>query len=375
MSQHGIGIIGYGGFGAFLHKSWSNLKGASVIGIADQNVSNIPAGEFNIYDDWRKMIRDPLISIISIVTPPSTHAELAIASMKAGKHVLIEKPLATNLTDAREIINVSEFTGMKATVNYMLRFNPIVQQVVKWSESGVFGQLRRAVVENYAQDESLPQDHWFWDESVSGGIAVEHAVHFLDLVDLFAMYPIKHVKGASHNRNEGQEDQVYINVLYENGLIASHYHDFARPDIFESTTIRLLFDLLELELYGWIPIQGRVRAMVNPEIEKEIYKLPGFKVDQRYPYNNGNIQDSNFQKTAQTIYCGGKPYKSYGMITGTFALPDKKLDVYRFCVRSMIENLITSIDNPHIKLNVSLEDGFDTLKTALTSRESARAKY
>ncbi|MCB2199067.1 Gfo/Idh/MocA family oxidoreductase [bacterium] len=357
--KKGIGIIGYGGFGRFLHEQWNRMDNARVVAVADENPDRNPGGEVQFFTDWREMIQQDEVEIVSICTPPSTHAELAIAAMEAGNHVLVEKPLATTVEDAKAIVEARERTGKVAAVNYMLRFNPIIEQITEWAGNKMFGPLRRAVVENYAQDETLPPNHWFWNEAISGGILVEHSVHFLDIVDQLAGSPVRRVQGAASNRNEQQQDQVMALVEYEDGLIASHYHEFARPAIFERTTIRLLFDAAEFELYGWIPTEGWAHALAAPETEQELYRLPNYQSDARQPLHGGR---------RLRVLCGGRPYEATSRTTGRFRLEDAKLKVYADSLRAMMNDIILAISDSSHQLRSPLEAGVQGLRVALDAR-------
>ena len=95
--------------------------------------------------------------------------------MEAGKHVLIEKPVATALSDAERLLEIRDRTKRVAAVDFMMRFTPLAEILARWTINKPFGDLRHATVENHAQDEFLPPDHWFWNSAQSGGILVEHA--------------------------------------------------------------------------------------------------------------------------------------------------------------------------------------------------------
>ncbi|MBK9565187.1 MAG: Gfo/Idh/MocA family oxidoreductase [Saprospiraceae bacterium] len=105
MKVFNIGIIGFGGFGKFLFNAWNQLDNVQVTSIADINAAAITGIEnVAFFIDWKDMILSENIDLIAIVTEPSTHQVIANACMRAGKHVLIEKPLAINTSDARAII-------------------------------------------------------------------------------------------------------------------------------------------------------------------------------------------------------------------------------------------------------------------------------
>ena len=357
-----LGIIGYGGFGAFIHQAWTQLDAIHVIAVADADTTRQPEG-VTFYASWQDLIADPHIDLVAIATPPSTHAEIACAAMQAGKHVLIEKPLATTHEDAQRILSVRDATGRLATVDFMLRFNPIVEALHAWSQNGSFGRLRRVVVENYAQDETLPPEHWFWNSALSGRVLVEHAVHFIDIVHACAATPVQRVDGVRVQRNPQQTDRMMATVVYEDGLVATHYHAFMRPTIFEKTSMRFVFDLAQLDVDGWIPLSGQVTALVHSENRPALAHLPDFRIGRETPLGPGE---------AQRLQSGGENYKAEHMIEGTFAIPRPKSEVYTACLQGLMSDFVAAVHDPTHRLRVTLEDGFSSLETALQATEHAQ---
>src|ERR1700712_3193840 len=148
MKTYKIGIIGYGGFGKFLHYWWAKLPNVEVAAVADPHQKD-EIENCKVYTKWGDLFTDPEIDIVSIVTPPALHVEMACAAMKANKHVLLEKPVAISEQGGRQILQTKKETGMIITVDHMIRYNPIMQKFIKLGQSGVFVQLRHAVVNNY----------------------------------------------------------------------------------------------------------------------------------------------------------------------------------------------------------------------------------
>src|SRR4051812_13031777 len=219
MKNYNIGIIGYGGFGKFLHHWWSKLDNVNVMAIADAKLKDDHSGEYKVYQNGLDLINDPEVDIVSIVTPPSLHAGMACAAMRAGKHVLLEKPVAITNDQADQIKQVQQETGKVILVNHMIRYNPLIKSIQDLSLTGKLGELRHAVVTNYAQDSLLPIEHWFWNRELSGGILVEHGVHFIDIINALTTQTFTNVAGFWNDRNESQRDQVSALVQYDKGLI------------------------------------------------------------------------------------------------------------------------------------------------------------
>lgn len=354
-----IGIIGYGGFGQFLYESWKQIPDVQVVAVADAVPTRNPGGNIKFYQLWEDLIKDNTVDIVWISTPPNTHADIACAAMIAGKDVIIEKPIATNLNDARRILKTRDQTARIAIVDYMLRFNPICRCFADFTSAQIFGRLRRANIENYAQDQGLPPQHWFWNKEVSGGILIEHAVHFIDLINYFSGRKYKTVNGLSHKRNAGQEDQVFASVLYDDGLIASHYHSFSRPGFFERTSIRLNYDLADFDIEGWIPLRGNFRALVNEKTFAAIHQLPGLTIEK-----DTNISDLLNTSPQQNVHSGGIEYNVERMAEGTFKIYNDKQRIYADCVCALLKDVITKRKNPAHKLLVTLEDGLSSLTIA-----------
>lgn len=379
MKTYNIGIIGYGGFGRFLHNAWDKSPRLHVSCVSDRDPRQTPSGGIAFYEDWRDLIHDPDVDIVSIATPPSFHTEMACAAMEAGKHLLIEKPLAITPEEAEKIIAARDRTGVVATLNFMQRFNPMIGSLKTLCDEGTLGRLRRVDVENHAQDETLPDSHWFWNPAVSGGILIEHAVHFIDLVHYMAPHEVTAVSGFVHKRDRLREDRVMANILYDNGLMATHYHSFYLPGFFEFTRIKLIFDLAELDLEGWIPLKGRFRALVNGETKGKLAALPGFNIteslktdeipDDSRPegWGGGHGGDSR-----RLIFSGGIGYNVDEMITGVFGMKESKGEVYSRCLVDMMEDLVKKIENPRHNLRVTLEDGGKALSIAHQATEQGR---
>lgn len=383
MDRFRIGIIGYGGFGQFLHRSWDGLDGVQVVAVADELEAQNPGPPMRFFSRWEELVADPDIDVVSIVTPPGSHADIACRAMEEGKHVLVEKPLAISLPDARRIIATRDETGQVATVNFMLRFNPVMDSLWQMGQDGVFGVLRRVVVENYAQDEGLPPEHWFWDREVSGGILVEHAVHFLDLIDSLTAARHLRVAGAAFRRETGQEDRVMATVLYDDGLMATHYHAFARPGIFEHTSIRLVYDLAQIEVDGWIPLKGRITALVNGDTEPRLASLPGFRMLHWSPASSADddsrpegwgLAEKGKEGPVVRVRSGGVAYDVEALVEGTFDLGQPKGEVYTACLRALMSDLLAKVRDPGHTLRVTLEDGLSALETALAAWADAHKR-
>jgi predicted dehydrogenase len=376
MKTYNLGIVGYGGFGHFLHHWWDQLDELTISAVSDLNKPASLATQVNFFSDWKDLIRQADIDIVSIATPPVYHCEMACQVMESGKHVIIEKPLALSLPDAERILNTQRRTGMKAIVNHMLRYHPVIEGLLKLSEDRLFGSLRHVMLANYAQDSSLDADHWFWDPEMSGGIFVEHGVHFIDLTNAFAGRGDCGVYGCAHARDTGQQDQVCAMFDYGGGLIAQHYHSFSRPGFFEKTKLSFAFDLADIDLLGWIPLEGTLRSLLKDENLPDLNTLPGWKVLSQTPIHRVSdiSRPGKWGRTGRGlsgIVSGGRSYEVDQLVEGTFSMNMPKSDVYGLCLQNIILDLIRWIEDDNHTCKVTLEDACRSLQLALEATQNS----
>src|SRR6266542_5762508 len=108
----GIGVIGYGYWGPNLVRNFSTTPGARVVAVCDLNAARLQQisahyPTIKTTTDYRDLLADPAIDAIVIATPVSTHFDLAMRAIQAGKHLLVEKPLTTNAADAERLIEAA----------------------------------------------------------------------------------------------------------------------------------------------------------------------------------------------------------------------------------------------------------------------------
>ncbi len=179
------------------------------------------------YSDADQLIADPEVNAIYIATPPDTHATYAIAAMKAGKPVYVEKPMARNYQECKEMIRVSEETGMPLYVAYYRRTLPAFLKVKELVDDGIIGQLLTVHVQLHktAWEKELPPGKHSWHvnpEIAGAGHFFDLASHQLDYLD-FLFGPIVNVHGIAANQAGyyQAEDTVTGIFLFGNGVIGT----------------------------------------------------------------------------------------------------------------------------------------------------------
>ena len=363
-SSLSLGLIGPRGFGAFCTGAYHNAGVARVAAFAgrDPAVLAITAAQYGVphtYLDWREMLHDPSVEAVHIVTPPDKHAEMAIASLRAGKHVFVEKPLATTSFDAEAILSAAKVAGKVAGVNFVMRYDPLYQTVQKIARNGWLGALTHVGFENYASDEGLGDDHWFWDPVASGGIFIEHGVHFFDIIGAIAGAPAVSALGRIWMRPDGtgKEDRVQALVTYENGVEASFYHAFNRPGALEKQTAHFAFERGHVTLHGWIPTSLDLTAIVDESGFAGLQAVLPLEI----------VNDGDFP---QTVRGNGKNLEVTRRVHAHQSLGGPT-PVYLKAVQEAMADFAAAVRDPSHRRLVTAGDGAASVRVAAAARESA----
>src|SRR4029078_8113218 len=127
---------------------------------------------------------------------------------------------------ADELIAIARRQDRLLVSNLMQRYNPLFAMVGQLIEKRLLGELLHGYFENYASDEHLPAEHWFWDREKSGGIFVEHGVHFFDLFAGWLGLGRVEAAQVSMRPGAGIEEQVNATVRYGSGALVNFCHGF-----------------------------------------------------------------------------------------------------------------------------------------------------
>ena len=275
-----IGIIGAGNFAAFAADVFLTMEGIKIIAVADVNetAGKKLADELTAkyYSDYQNLLADNAIDLVYIATPPFLHFEIANNALLAGKHVICEKPAALKTVDAAALQVLAKELQLLYVVNLMQRYNPLYKMVQTIVQEKMMGNFLHGFFENYASDENLSEQHWFWDETKSGGIFIEHGVHFFDMFSgwLGNGKVINAVEQKRKNSAATIYDRVQATVLYDAGTV-NFYHGFDQPKILDRQEMRLLFERGEITLYEWVPVSMKLHGLFTNDQLKALQHLIG----------------------------------------------------------------------------------------------------
>jgi len=147
MPKKRFALIGAGVFGEMHAKAYSGRAEAELAVVCDLNADRAKAmvakyGGGKTCADWREVAADASIDAVSIATPDFAHTEIAVAMAKAGKHILVEKPLAMRVADCEQIIAAAKAAGVKLMVDFHNRWNPPFHETHRMLRAGELGSPR-----------------------------------------------------------------------------------------------------------------------------------------------------------------------------------------------------------------------------------------
>lgn len=198
------------------------------------------------YDNAADLINDPQVNAVYVATPPASHAEYAIAAMRAGKPVYVEKPMAASYEECRLMNEVSTETGIPCFVAYYRRTLPYFLRVKQLIDDGVLGEISTVqicfAIPPYATDYDRENIPWRLKKELAGaGYFYDLASHQFDLFD-FLFGEIEHSVGFSENRAGlyDVEDTVVAAYKFQSGILGSASWSFVAPKDTRTDKIELL---------------------------------------------------------------------------------------------------------------------------------------
>jgi predicted dehydrogenase len=226
----GVGVVGYGPFGAmgYLHGlAATETDGLALVAAADSVGQRLVAARTDFpdlvaHDSADSLASDPAVDIAIIATPPVLHAELALALLRAGKHVVIEKPMCLRRQDADDIIRVAAEHDRVVTVHQSRRWDRDWLALRHVIDSGEIGEVFNA--ETFVGGFEHPCRAWHSEESISGGAIYDWGSHHVDwILQLFGSSPAR-VLCSTHTRvwhDTTNVDQLGLWMQWDDGREAT----------------------------------------------------------------------------------------------------------------------------------------------------------
>lgn len=234
---------------------------------AAQQTAALFGDQTRVTTDWQAVIADPSVDAVSICTPHYLHKPQVIAAAQAGKQVLLEKPMALNLSDAREMVAAAAAAGITYMVAQNQRYLPEHWRIKELLDEGSIGRVFAARIDgNQMLSAIYPPGHWlFRKEKSGGGVIRTTAIHKLDLMR-YLLGEIKRVS-ATHrisglNPEMDCEDVAAMTLEFASGAIGDAFFTFASlraPIPTASHELTVLYGEKGMihNVGGWFMTQGR----------------------------------------------------------------------------------------------------------------------
>ncbi len=218
-----IGVLGCGNIARAAHlRSLAGSTGAKVVAIADADAASLSAARALAPDakcvaHYSDVLAEPDVDAVIIALPPAMHAEATVSALQRGKHVYVEKPLATTVADAARVITTWQGSGLTGMIGFNYRFNPIVRQARSRIAAGAIGQPIAVRTVFATPRRTMPS--WKQQRGTGGGALLDLAVHHIDLVRFLLDAEVAKVSAEIHSTSSDQ-DTAFLQLRLTNGVTA-----------------------------------------------------------------------------------------------------------------------------------------------------------
>ena len=280
----GIAIVGRGVMAHAHARAWSELG----LGDRIRYVSTLTRGAplpdapcARFEPDLDAVLADPLVTIVSVCTPTSTHAGIALRALRAGKSVLLEKPIALTLADAMAIHEAARRSAGVLMVAHVVRFFDGYRSIREAAQSGRLGEILSARAGRFS---SKPRPSTWWhDESKSGGVMVDFSIHDFDQLNLFLGRPL-----AVTARRARSDGPIEATVDYEGGGVGHVVGFMGMPAGFTLASTLELVGSAGLASHGYSGLLASGAISAAPDIVR-IQTVDGvteWPLAEHNPYRN-----------------------------------------------------------------------------------------
>jgi predicted dehydrogenase len=221
----GVAVVGCGYWGPNLIRNFSNCPTTDLVTICDRDPARLShvrglCPQANAVSELDDVLRDPNVDAVAIATPVATHGPLAMAALQAGKHVLVEKPLAGSVREAEEMVALADRFGLTLMVDNTFVYSPAILKIKELVDAGELGDL-------YYID-SVRINLGIFQEDVN--VVWDLAPHDLSIVDYLLNRTPRSISatGTCHAGRD-IEDIAYLTLDFGSHLLASFHVNWLSP--------------------------------------------------------------------------------------------------------------------------------------------------
>jgi len=267
-----VGVIGYGYWGPNLVRNCFEARGAQVACVSDLRDDRLALVSsryptVRTTRDSRELIDDPAIDAVAIATPVTTHYELALRALQEGKHVLVEKPLASTTNEVQHLMEVAQKRTRVLMVDHTFVYTGAVRKIRELVESGSLGEIY------YYDSVRVNLGLFQHDVNVLWDLAV-HDLSIMDYVLPFRPCAVS-ATGLSHVPG-GTENIAYLTLFFEGSQIAHIHANWLAPVKLRSTLIgasRKMIVYDDLEQSEKIKVYDKGITLNNHQNPEKLYQI------------------------------------------------------------------------------------------------------
>ncbi|MBI3882402.1 MAG: Gfo/Idh/MocA family oxidoreductase [Verrucomicrobia bacterium] len=230
-----FGFLGIGSMGISHVQQWhvKNAARSTCSAICGNNEANLKralavAPDAKVFRDERELIHSPLVDAVAISTPNFTHLPLALETLKAGKHLFLEKPCGITQDECAQLLDAANRTDRVVMIGHELRYSPYFQRIKALVDAGEIGRPRMVWTREFRGPFQPKSQDWIQDDRRSGGMLVDKNCHQFDLMNWWTGARPRRVAAFGHNAVmrviEGPHqvnDHATVNFEYDNGTLGS----------------------------------------------------------------------------------------------------------------------------------------------------------
>jgi predicted dehydrogenase len=269
-----VGVIGYGYWGPNIVRNFAEADGCHLNAVSDLNPTRLALAQrrypgISITTDPRELIGNPAVDLVAISTPVATHYDLAMAALRAGKHVLVEKPLTMRADDARRLIDEAARRKLTLMVDHTFVYHGAVRKMKEIVSAGDLGELyyfdsMRVNLGLFQQDVDV-----LWDLAVHDISILQYV--YPEVPRAVAATGMAHIPGR-------MEDIAYLTVFYDKNFIGHIHANWLAPVKTRRTTVggsrKMIFydDVEQVE-----KIKVYDKGVFLHQSPDALYQAPGYR--------------------------------------------------------------------------------------------------
>jgi len=211
-----IGVIGYGYWGPNLCRNAAEATGTQLVAISDMSAAALARAEkrhhgVKLYSNWKELIADPGVDAVMIATPVSTHFQLALSALQAGKHVMVEKPITTTSPEARILIAEAARRNLVLMVDHTFVYTPAVRKIRELVSDGSLGDI-------YYYDSTRVNLGLFQSDV---NVIWDLAVHDFSILEFLMQERPSAISASGTGHIEGRPENIaHLTLFYDSGAVA-----------------------------------------------------------------------------------------------------------------------------------------------------------